>query len=214
MGSLVYTYRRFSKSVPLKRLASSKNIFIWFCGVLICQRGLIPHRTKSCGVSDPAEQDPGGYQTRRTKSCGVSDPAEQWQICVHFIAYTCSARSDTYTTEQCPAGSDTPQNNEGIRPRGTTFKNEYFCKFEKEFENILGFEFGDYMGSIRGKTQRSKISCYCPFKCCFSNYLCGYISHTLPPPQAEENCVTRLFSRPGLQVISKDISRIFMTKRF
>ncbi len=75
------------------------------------------------------------------------------------------------------AGSDTPQNNvlQGliprrtmscesdtplnkvlrvIRPRGTTFKNEYFSEFEKEFPNILGCEFGDYMGSIRGKTQR------------------------------------------------------------
>jgi hypothetical protein len=114
-------------------MASSKNIFVWFCGVLICQRGLIP---------------------RRTKSCGVSDPAEQWQICVHFLSYTCSA------------GSDTPQNNvlrgliplnkvlRGIRLHGTTFKNEYFCEFEKEFENILGCEFRDYMGSIRGKTQR------------------------------------------------------------
>ncbi len=46
LGSLVYTYRIFSKSVPLKRMASSKNIFVWFCGVLICQRGLIPRRTK------------------------------------------------------------------------------------------------------------------------------------------------------------------------
>jgi hypothetical protein len=63
------------------------------------------------------------------------------------------------------AGSDTPLNKvlRGIRPRGTTFKNEYFCEFEKESENILGCEFGDYMGSIRGKNQRSKISCYCPF---------------------------------------------------
>jgi hypothetical protein len=38
---------------------------------------------------DPAELSLGG----------VADPAEQWQSCVHFIAYTCSA------------GSDTPQNN-------------------------------------------------------------------------------------------------------
>jgi hypothetical protein len=80
-------------------MASSQNFFVWFCGVLICQPGLIPHRTKSCRVSDPAGQDPAGYQPRRTKSCGVSDPAEQWQGCVHFIAYTCFA------------GSDTPQNN-------------------------------------------------------------------------------------------------------
>jgi hypothetical protein len=30
-------------------MASSQNFFVWFCGVLICQRGLIPYRTKSCG---------------------------------------------------------------------------------------------------------------------------------------------------------------------
>jgi hypothetical protein len=51
----------------------------------------------------------------------------------------------------------------GIKPRETTFKNEYFSEFEKKFKNILGCEFGDYMESIRGKNQRSKISCYCPF---------------------------------------------------
>jgi hypothetical protein len=94
-----------------------------------------------------------GIRPRRTKSCGVSDPEEQWQSCEHFIAYTCSA------------GSDTPRNKvlRGIKPRGTTFKNEYFCEFEKEFKNISRCEFRDYMGSIRGKNQRSKISCYCPF---------------------------------------------------
>jgi hypothetical protein len=31
-----------SGQVPLKRMASSQNFFVWFCGVLICQRGLIP----------------------------------------------------------------------------------------------------------------------------------------------------------------------------
>jgi hypothetical protein len=31
-----------------------------------------------------------------------------------------------------------------VKPRGTTFKNEYFCELEKEFKNILGCEFGDY----------------------------------------------------------------------
>ncbi len=129
MGSLVYTYRRFSKSVPLKRMASSKNIFVWFCGVLICQWGL-PRRTKPCGVSDPAEQS----------LAGVSDPAEQWQSCVHFITYTCSA------------GSDTPLNKvlRGIRPRGTKscgVSNPaeqhskmnfffFFCEFEKELKRF------------------------------------------------------------------------------
>jgi hypothetical protein len=87
-------------------------------------QGLRPCRTRSCGVSDP----PG------TKSCGVSDHAEQWQSCVHFIADTCSARSDT------------PRNKVllGIKPRRTTFIYEYFCKFETVLKNILGCEFGDY----------------------------------------------------------------------
>jgi hypothetical protein len=41
-------------------------------------------------------------------------------------------------------------------------------KFEKEFKNILGCEFGDYMGPIRGKNQRTKISCFCPFNTHFT----------------------------------------------
>ncbi len=41
-----------------------------------------------------------------------------------------------------------------IKPRRITFKNEYFCEFEKEFKNSLRCEFGDYRGSIRGKNQR------------------------------------------------------------
>ncbi len=35
-----------------------------------------------------------------------------------------------------------------------TFKFEYFCKFETEFKNFLGCEFGDYLGTIRGKNRR------------------------------------------------------------
>ncbi len=132
MGSLVYTCRRFSKSVPLKRMASSKNIFVWFCGGLNLPAGpdtpqnkillgIRPHRTRPCGVSEP----------RRTRPCGVSDLAEQWQICVHFIACTCSAGSDTPQSnvlrgliprltkscgvsdpaEQSPVGYQTPRNN-------------------------------------------------------------------------------------------------------
>ncbi len=123
-------------------------------------RGIRPCRTRSCGVSDPAEPSLAGYQTpqnnerdvyilqqmlvlrglipcrtmilRLTRSCGVSDP-----------------------TERSSAAYHTPGNN---------FKYEYFREFETEFKNILGYEFGDYMGSIHGKNQRSKISCYCPFK--------------------------------------------------
>jgi hypothetical protein len=59
-------------------------------------------------------------------------------------------------TEQSPAGYQTPRNKvlRGIKLCVTTFKNKYFCEFEKEFKNILGCEFGDYMGSIHGKKQR------------------------------------------------------------
>ncbi len=60
---IVYACRRFSKSVSLKIMASSQNFLVWFRGVLICQQGLIPRRTKSCWVSDPAERSPAGYQT-------------------------------------------------------------------------------------------------------------------------------------------------------
>jgi hypothetical protein len=131
MSSVVYACRRFSKSVPLKRMASSQNFFVWFSGDLIFQRCLIPHRTKSCGVLDPAEQDPAGYQISRNSVLRGIRPAEQWQSCVHYIADTCSARHNTsqnnilwgliprlakfcgvlYPAEQSPAGYQTPQNN-------------------------------------------------------------------------------------------------------
>jgi hypothetical protein len=73
----------------------------------MCQRGLGRRRTKSCGVSDAAEQNPAGYQTlqnkilqdircRRTKSCRVSDPTEQWHSCIHFITDVCSAGSEMF----------------------------------------------------------------------------------------------------------------------
>ncbi len=41
---------------------------------------------------------------------------------------------------------------------------EYLREFETEFENILGHESGGQVVSIHEKKQRSKISCYCPFK--------------------------------------------------
>ncbi len=92
-----------------------------------------------------------GIRPRRTRSCGFRPHRTQ------------------------PAGYQTPQNNgravyillqklvRGIKHRITTFKYAYFCKFKTEFKNILECEFGDYMGSIRGKNWRSKISCYCTF---------------------------------------------------
>jgi hypothetical protein len=85
-------------------------------------QGIRPRRTRSCWVSGPPELSLAGY---------LSDPAEQWQSCVHFIADTCYARSDTrqnnivwgliprltkfcgvsYPAEHSPAGYRTPQNN-------------------------------------------------------------------------------------------------------
>jgi nicotinamide riboside kinase len=66
-----------------------------------------------------------------------------------------------------------------IKPLGTTFKHNYFREFETEFKNILGYEFGNYMESIRGKNQRAKISCYYPFKTevCIHEYLHTYIPY-------------------------------------
>ncbi len=122
-------------------------------------RGIRPCRTTPCGVSDPAELSFVGIRPRRTmpelctfysihlfsgvwypqnnvlqgliprltKSCGVSDP-----------------------TEQSPAGYQTPRNN---------IQKQIFLRIRKRIQNILGYEFWDYMGSIRRKNQRSKISC-------------------------------------------------------
>jgi hypothetical protein len=51
-----------------------------------------------------------------------------------------------------------------IRPRGTTFKFEYFREFKSEFEKNSGYESGIHMGSMHEINMRPKISCYCPFK--------------------------------------------------
>jgi hypothetical protein len=48
---------------PFKENGKLSELFLfWFCGVLICQQGLIPIGTKSCGVSDPKELSLAGYQ--------------------------------------------------------------------------------------------------------------------------------------------------------
>ncbi len=43
-------------------------------------------------------------------------------------------------------------------------KFEYLREFEPEFEKVLGYALGAYMGSIHEINQRPKISCYCTFK--------------------------------------------------
>jgi hypothetical protein len=125
-------------------MASSQNFFVWFRGALICQRGLIPRKKKSCGVSDPTELSLAGYQTLQNNGRVAS--------CVHFTADTCSARSDT-PLNKVLRGYKTPRNKvlRSIKPCRTSFRYEYFCKFETEFKNILGCQVGDHMGSIRGK---------------------------------------------------------------
>jgi hypothetical protein len=96
------------------------------------------------GSDNPQNKILWGIRPRRTRPCGVSDPAE-----LSLAGY------QTPQNNGSPAGYQTLR---GIKPRGTTFKNEYFCEFKKEFTNILRCESGDYMGSIHRKNQRSKIS--------------------------------------------------------
>jgi hypothetical protein len=107
-----------------------------FC---LVPRGLI----LPAGSDTPQNKILRGIRPRGINSCRKSDPAKQWPSSVHFIADACSA------------GSGTPQNNvpRGIKPQGTTFQYEYILQFETEFKNIVEFEFRDYMGSIRGKTE-------------------------------------------------------------
>ncbi len=42
-----------------------------------------------------------------------------------------------------------------------TEKIDYLGEFESEFENNLGYESGEYIGSFDEKKQRLKISCKC-----------------------------------------------------
>jgi hypothetical protein len=110
VGSVVYACRRLSKSVYLKRMASSQNFFVWFRGGLNLPAGSDTPQNKIlrdirllrtmaklctfysrhlfCEVWYPAEQHPAGsdnplnkvlrgIRPRGTKSCGVSNPAEQ-----------------------------------------------------------------------------------------------------------------------------------------
>ncbi len=54
-----------------------------------------------------------------------------------------------------------------VSPLGPIAQNEFRIRklgeYEIEFENDLGYETGDQMGSIGEKNQRTKISRYCPF---------------------------------------------------
>jgi hypothetical protein len=46
----------------------------------------------------------------------------------------------------------------------SNFEFEYLGEFITDLENILGYESRAQMGLIDEKNQRSKISCFCPFK--------------------------------------------------
>jgi hypothetical protein len=100
------------------------------CKLLKLFRLVLRGLNLSAGSDTPQNKILRGIRPHRTKSCGVSDPAEQWQSCVHFIAYTCSTGSDTLQNnvlwglipcltkscgvsdpaEQSPAGYQTPRN--------------------------------------------------------------------------------------------------------
>jgi hypothetical protein len=82
-------------------------------------------------------------------------------MCI-FYSRCCSAGSDTpqnnilqglilCLTKTCRVSDPVEQSSAGYHTPGNNFKYEYFREFETEFKNILGYEFGDYMGSIYGK---------------------------------------------------------------
>jgi hypothetical protein len=59
--------------------------------------------------------------------------------CAHLMADACSKRS-------CRVSDPTEPSLAGNQTSGNKFKNEYLSKFETELKNILGCEFGDYLG--------------------------------------------------------------------
>ncbi len=125
-------------------------------------RGIRPRRTKSCGVSDPAEPSLAGYQTPQNND---RDVYIRRLFCgVWYYAEQCPAGLILRLTKSCGVSHPTEKSSAGYHTPGNNFKYEYFRKFATEFTNILGCEFGNYMSSIHGKSWRQKISCYCPFK--------------------------------------------------
>jgi hypothetical protein len=98
LGSVVYACRRFSKHVPLKKIASFQNFFIYFCRILIFQRGLISCRTKSCEVVYPTDHDPAGYKDPTELSlAGIRSHRTMAELC-------------TFYSRRFFCGSDTLQN--------------------------------------------------------------------------------------------------------
>ncbi len=153
MVSVVYTCRQFFKGVPLQRMTGSQNLFVWFRGVLICQRGLIPRRTKSFGVSETAGKILQSIRPPGTRSCGISDLAEPWQTWLYSRHLFCRV---WYPADQCPAGPDTPPNKvmRGIRPCGTKS-----CGVSKHREQLLNMN----MTFKREKTRDQRSLATVPF---------------------------------------------------
>ncbi len=164
------------KKCPFKENGKLLKLFCLILRGIICQQGLIPHRAKPSRYQTPQNKILRGIRPCGTKSCGVS-PAEQPSAIKYTHHCHCSARSDTLKnnilrgqklrlTKSCGVSDPAEQSYAGYHTQGNNFKYKYFREFKKEFKNILGCEFWDYMGSIHGKNQRSKISCYCPFNTC------------------------------------------------
>jgi hypothetical protein len=57
--------------------------------------------------------------------------------------------------KSCGVSDPAKQSSAGHPTLWNNFKYEYFHEFKTEFKNILGCEFGDYMGSIHGKKTRA-----------------------------------------------------------
>jgi hypothetical protein len=73
-----------------------------------------------------------------------------------------------------------------ILQRWYTYKSEYLCEFETEFENILRCESGAHMGSIIEKIQRSMISCYCTLKVISNFFSLTFAPHITATNQKSE----------------------------
>jgi hypothetical protein len=151
---LGYCSFRFSKSVPLKRMASSQNFCLWSAGSYFASRVWYSTEQNPAGYQTPQNNTLQGIRPRRTKFCWISDPAVQCQSCVHFIVYTCSA------------GPDTPQNSVlrglipcltkscGVSDPAEQHSKRIFLRIRKRIQKYFRVWIWGLMGSIRRKNQR------------------------------------------------------------
>jgi hypothetical protein len=96
LGSVFYACRQFFEKCPFKEKGRFSELFCLIPRGLNKQEGFDTPLNKILrGIRPPQNKILGGIRPRGTKSCRVSDPAEQWESCVHFIADACSAVSDT-----------------------------------------------------------------------------------------------------------------------